>query len=280
MEFISSQPFEIIRMTEIYEGGEPETVECTPTNPCQNLYSVAKTFTMTAIGLLYDKGMLRLDVKICDIFADELPDKGVDERWYNSTIETALKHRLGLPGGFLDIDVHRSSEFTDDFLRYLFTYPLMYTPDTKEAYSDGAFYLLARIGEKKSGMTLDNFLWENLLRKLDFQEMAWSHCPKGHVIGATGLYMHSSDAAKLGLVYLEKGVYHGERVLSEEWTEMAVSRGYAFDWDEQHRIYYKGGMNGQRLIIAPEQKRVVVMQSYGGNSQVVAEWVRDYGNRP
>ncbi len=275
LNFIAGQPFEITRLSCVQGDGEIETAECNPANYCQNVYSVAKTFTMTALGLLYDRGELRLDEKICDIFAGEIPEK-TDPRWYKSTVETALKHSLGLPGGFLDIDVKKSSEFTNDFLEYMLTYPLEYEPGTQSKYSDGAFYLLARIGEKITGMSLDNFLWKEMLTELDFQEMAWSHCPRGHVIGATGLYLHSSDMVKLGMIYLNNGLYRGKRFLSEEWVKLAVENEYAWDWDSKHKIYYKGGMFGQKLIVVPKQNRVVAMQAADADSQVVAEWIRDY----
>ena len=128
-------------------------------------------------------------------------------------------------------------------------------------------------------MTLDNFLWRELLTKLDFQEMAGSHCPQGHAIGATGLYIHAADMVKLGLIYLDGGLYRGERMLSREWVDLAVTHGFALDWDAQHRFFHKGGMHGQILIVLPEQGRVVALQSFDGNSRVIAEWVRDYGDR-
>ncbi|MBQ8955006.1 MAG: beta-lactamase family protein [Clostridia bacterium] len=278
--FLDAQPFEIIRLSEVYRDGPIETLERTRASFCQNVYSVAKTFTMTAAGLLYDRGLLRLDERLCDILHDELPARGMDERWRGSTVEMALTHRLGLPGGFLDIDVNRSSDFTEDFLGYLLTYPLACEPGTEARYSDGAYYLLARAVEKKAGMPLDNFLWQTLLTRLDFQEMAWSHCPRGHVIGATGLYVHASDMVKLGMVYLDGGLYRGRRVLSREWTELAMARGFALDWDEQRRACHKGGMHGQALIILPEQRRVAALQSYGADSRLIAAWARDYGDRP
>lgn len=273
--YVKTLPFEIIRLTEIHNGVS-ETLEYREENPCQNTYSVAKTFTMTAVGLLYDKGLIRLDEKVCDILADDLPSSGMDERWRNCTVEWALTHSLGIPGGFLDIDTHKSSEFTQDFLSYMLTYPLAYEPGTESRYADGSYYLLSCIVEKKAGMPLDNFLWRELLCKLDFQEMAWSHCPKGHAIGATGLYIHSLDMAKLGLLYLQGGVYNGERLLSEEWVNLAVTKEFALEWDDTHTIYFKGGMCGQKLIIAPEQNRVVALQAYGANSNLIADFVKNY----
>ena len=273
--YVKTLPFEIIRLTEIHNGIS-ETLEYKEENPCQNTYSVAKTFTMTAVGLLYDKGLIRLDEKVCDILADDLPESGMDERWRNCTVEWALTHSLGIPGGFLDIDTHKSSEFTQDFLGYMLTYPLAYEPGTESRYADGSYYLLSCIVEKKAGLPLDNFLWRELLCRLDFQEMAWSHCPKGHAIGATGLYIHSQDMAKLGLLYLQGGVYNGERLLSEEWVNLAVTKEFALEWDGTRTIYFKGGMCGQKLIIAPEQNRVVAMQAYGANSNLIADFVKDY----
>lgn len=275
-EFIKLQPFDIIRASEIHNNGEIETLEYTPANPCQNTYSVAKLFTATAIGMLCDRGVLSVDEKVCDILSDFVPAQGMDERWRTCTVEMALTHRLGLPGGFLDIDTTPSEQFTEDFLHYLLTYPLAYTPDTESRYSDGAFYLLSRIVSAKTGEKLDDFLWKNLLWKLGFQEMAWSHCPKGYPMGATGLYIHSSDMAKIGALYLNNGTYNGERYLSEQWCRAAVEKEYAIDWDESRIVYYKGGMCGQKLIVHPAANRVVALQACGANSDTVAKWVANY----
>lgn len=274
-EFIAAQSLDITRVS-VYKDRMIETVECVPANPCQNCYSVAKTFTMTAIGLLYDKRMIRLDEKICDIFADELPKDGMDPRWYDCTVEMALKHRLGLPGGFLDIDCNPSATFGEDYLNYMFTYTLEYTPNTDSKYSDGAYYLLSRIVEKKTGMGTDNFLWKEMLYKLGFQEMAWSHCPMGHVMGATGLYIHTSDMVKLGAVYLNGGTYNGERLISEEWVKLATENEYSLNWDEDRKVYSKGGMRGQKLFVIPSKKLAGAIQSFEGNSDAVVNWIKNY----
>ncbi len=266
----------IIRISE-YKDGRIETVEFEETNFCRNVYSVAKTFAMTAIGILYDKGLVKVDEKICEILSDEIPENGMDERWKNATIENALTHKLGLPEGFLDIDCNKSSDFTDNYLDYLFRYPLECAPGEVYCYSDGAFYLISCIVEKITGICLDTFLWKELFLKLDFQEAAWSHCPKGHAMGGTGLYIHSSDMVKLGAVYLNNGIYNGKRILSEEWCRLAVEKGFALDWDdEEHILYQKGGMHGQSLMVIPSSGRAVAMQSFGGDTGIVKDFARKY----
>lgn len=266
----------VTRISE-YKDGKIETVEFEETNFCQNVYSVAKSFAMTGIGLLYDRGLVNVDDKICDILSDELPESGMDERWRDATVEDALTHKLGLPGGFLDIDCNRSTDFTDDYLDYMFRYPLNCAPGTEYCYTDGAFYLISCIVEKISGICLDNYLWKELFVKLDFQEAAWSHCPKGHAMGATGLYIHSSDMVKLGALYLNNGVYNGSRILSEEWCKLAVEKNYTLDWDDEtHTVYQKGGMLGQSLMVIPASGRAVAMQSYKGSPAFVRDFARYY----
>ena len=91
----------VYNITEIYNSKQ-ETVTITPANPCQNCYSVAKSFTVTAIGLVVDDGVLSTDEKIVDIFADELPEN-MDPRWENMTVHHVLKHSAGFSSGFMDI---------------------------------------------------------------------------------------------------------------------------------------------------------------------------------
>lgn len=279
MGFIEEKKYNVIRVSQVCGDGEIETAERIEASICQNTYSVAKTFTMTAIGLLVDRGLLRVDEKVCDILKDELPESGMDERWHISTVETALKHRLGLPDGFLDIDVTRSQEFTRDFLKYMLTYPLQYEPETEERYSDGAYYLLSRIAEKRAGMPIDDFLWKELLWDMEYRELAWSRCPMGHPMGATGLYIHSADMVKLGHLYINGGMYKGKRLLSEAWTRLAMEKGYAIDRSRDGKLYHKGGMYGQLLLMVPEQGRAIAVQAFGADGGAIAKWVGNYKER-
>ena len=272
--FLSDKPWNVIRAAEATGEDAIEVLEVAEANRCQDVYSVSKTFTMTAVGLLWDRGEIGLEEKIVDILRDELPESGMDERWDRATVEMALRHRLGLPGGFLDIDVTPVSEFGRDFLRHTLTYPLVYTPGEGEAYSDGAYYLLARIVEKKCGKKADDFLWEELLWTLGFQEMAWSRCPMGHPMGATGLYISAEDMVKLGFLYANGGLWRGERLLSRAWIDLAFEKEMGLDRDETGRSYAKGGMYGQTLIILPEEKRAAALQAYGADAGAFAAWVR------
>ena len=260
----------VYNISEIHNSKQ-ETVTITPANPCQNCYSVAKAFTVTAIGLAVDDGVLSTDERIIDIFADELPEN-MDPRWENMTVHHVLKHSAGFSGGFMDIDCVDANTFGDDYLGYLFKTPLTYCPGEGYAYSDAAFYLLSRVVTKKTGRLMDEYMWERVFYPLAFREMAWSKCPKGYPMGATGLYIYTEDMAKLGEVYVNGGLYNGKRILSEAWVNIVKSREYEFRKISDGKCYGKGGMRGQMLLFFPETKRVVAWHSYEGPD--LTSWIK------
>ncbi len=245
--------------------GKQETVQITPANPCQNSYSVAKIFTVTAIGLLVDDGLLNVNERIVDIFTDELPE-GMDEKWNEMTVHHALKHSCGFNGGYMDIDCCDANIFGDDYLDYMFKTKLNYVPGTDSTYSDAAFYLLSRVVTKKCGRKMDDLMWERVFYPLGYREMAWSKCPKGYPMGATGLYIYTEDMAKLGEVYLRGGIYNGKRIISENWVNTVITQGYEFHWEGDGKAYGKGGMRCQKLMVIPSQDRVLAWHSYEGAS--------------
>lgn len=249
-----------------YRDGKVEALDIQKSNPCQDLYSVAKAFVVTAIGMLCDRGLLRTDEIITDILGDECP-ADCEEVWRRTTVDMLLLHKVALPGGFLDIDCFDANEFGEDYLAYIMTYRSGFTGDIPEpVYTDAAFYLLSRIVEKRAGMGTDTFLWKNLFYPLGFREAAWSRCPMGHVMGATGLYLRAEDAVKLGGLYLSGGMWGEKRILSEEWVRTVLERGYEFGRMHGGKAYGKGGMRGQMLMIIPEKNRAAAYTGCGDHS--------------
>ncbi len=237
-------------------GSEAEMIEIQQSNACNNIYSVAKVFTVTAIGMLVDDGLLSTDEIVSSILADEMP-KNYDKRWDKTTVDMLLRHRIGFAGGALDIDCLDAAEFCEDYLEEVATMPWDIEPDTERRYTDGAFYVLSRIVAKRAGEPMQNFLWKRLFKQLDFKEVAWSCCPKGHAMGATGLYIRSDDMVKLGAVYLQNGVWKGKRIISESWVNTVLTKVYELSPVGDTGAYHKGGMRGQNLMVIPKQNRVV-----------------------
>ena len=249
-----------------YCDGKLEALQLVKTNPCQDIYSVAKAYVVTAIGMLVDRGLLSTEECVTEILKQECP-AGYQKIWDSITLEMLLLHKVPLPKNFLDIDVFDANDFGEDYLSHILNAPVDdRLPDFR--YTDAAYYLLSRIVENRAGMGTDNFLWKNLFLPTGCREAAWSHCPMGHVMGATGLYIRAEDVAKLGAVYLNDGVWEGKRILSKTWVDTVFEKGYELKPQAGGCSFGKGGMRGQMLTIVPSKKRVVAYLGCGDYSFV------------
>lgn len=249
-----------------YENGKVSTKALQKTNPCQNIYSVAKVYMVTAVGFLYDKELLSLDERLTDILRDELPDD-YNKVWDEITLDMLLTHRVPLREGFLDIDCLDANEFGEDYLSYVLKSPLRENYNLEEStYTDAAFYLVSRIVEKRAGMCTDTFLWKNLLYPTRCREAAFSKCPQGHVMGATGIYVRTDDLVKLGFIYVNGGMFEEKRILSEEFVNIVLSRHYELACLVDGIAYGKGGMRGQMLMVLPKAKKAVAWTGCADNA--------------
>lgn len=232
-----------------------------PANPCCNGYSVAKAFTVTAIGMLYDKGLLTPDSLLTDILSNHLPDN-IDPKWHKVTIHHLMKHKVGFGCGMLDIDCEDASLYpTIDYLQLVLKTNLKYDPGTVYQYTDASYYLLSRVIYELTKTNLSDVLRPILMDLMKFKEYSWSVCPKGYSIGATGLYLRTEDMVKLGILYLNKGMWKKTRVLSEEWVDMVISNEYEFS-SLGNGWYGKGGMRGQLLMFNMEKGKAIACHSY------------------
>lgn len=251
----------IYTIASIDESGKYER-RINPSNSCTNSYSIAKAFTVTAIGMLWDQNRLCVDDKVYDLFKYDFPEH-FDPSWKLVTIEHLMTHKAGFGRGFLDIDVENIADYpSSDFLQVVLSEPLPYIPGSYYQYTDAAFYLLSRIVTKISGEKLDDFLRPILFGKLGFQELAWSCCPDGYSMGATGLYIRTSDMVKLGWLYANGGNFNGQRIISEEWVNQVLERQYEFTKRNDNGTYTKGGMYGQMLCFSIQHHEAYAWHAY------------------
>ncbi len=264
--WLDQRPNHVHRIAEIHQGEDIAVMERLPATPCQNLYSVAKAYTVTAIGLLWDRGLLSLEETIPQALGRLCP-LTYNPLWDKCTVHQLLKHHVGLPQGCLDIDCLVAAQFGRDYLAYAMNHPLLPDHGTVRRYTDAAYYILSCIVENRAGLALDTFLWKELFFPLSFRDAAWSHCPMGHTMGATGLFLRIEDMIKLGAVYLNGGSWQGQRLLSPKWVQTVIENEYEFAQLDGGKAYGKGGMLGQMLMVIPSENRVVAWQAASGLGQ-------------
>lgn len=251
-------------------GKEPAYYASAYAHRCQNVYSVSKTFTAAAVGLAFDRGLLKPADRLTVLLAGEFSETDVlDKRWHEVTVDMLLRHRCGLDWGWLDIDCDPYASFGKDFLAACLGAKLIFDPDSDYAYSDGAYYLLSRAVSRVTGEKMNVFLWRELLAPLKFAEAAWTSCPDGYPMGGTGLYVSTRDLASFGTLYTAR---NDETLLSREWTELSAVRGYGFDRFSPDGICDKNGMYGQYLLIDRKSDTVFAYESFDGPSKEIAEW--------
>ena len=232
-----------------------------PANPTCNCYSVAKAFTVLAIGMLYDRGLIKLDDLLVNILSKYLPSN-IDSLWQQVTIHDVLSHKIGFDSGLLDIDCDDASLYeSSDYLKIVLNKKLTHKPGSVYQYTDAAYYLLSRVVCEVSGIELCDFLRPILMEKLKFKELAWSKCPYGYSMGATGLYIRTEDMVKLGILFLNKGMWYNEEIVSKEWIDIVIANRYEFT-HVKDGWYAKGGMRGQLLMFNFELGKSIACHSY------------------
>ena len=252
----------------LYDGRDFHRRELLAVSPCQNCYSVTKSFTATAVGIARDMGLLSVDDTLDKFFGGSWPAGG-DPKMKNVRVRHLLTHTTGIEKGSL-FEADRYDNGTDDWLKYCLLLPLKYEPGERYTYSNTNFYLLSRVISRVSGMRLDRFAYKNLFKRLSIKNFAWTCCPEGETQGGTGLYLPTADMAKLGALYLNKGVWEGARVLSEAWINEAtinqtasipgVKSGFGlFISDKGYRF---AGAYNQNVTIRPDLGIVVAAHGF------------------
>ena len=156
--------------------------------------------------------------------------------------------------------------------------------------------VLGALLEQATGMSFAAFVDQKLFQPLHITDYEWSYTPTKQVMTGGGLNIRPRDMAAYGNLYLHKGFWDGEPIVSEEWIDTSWQThatidgeqtfGYlwwrrSFDVNGQKfQSYYAAGNGGQTIWVFPDLDMVVVMTStaYGtryGNHQPV-QILQDY----
>ena len=253
-----------------------------PTEP-HALYSLSKSFASTAIGFAVQEGKMTLDQKIVDIFPEDVPEN-VDENLRKATIRDLLMMACGHKdepprahnvSAFYNLEGPKTTPDQPTWAQAFMRQPTPYEPGTHFKYNTVGTYMASAALEKITGENLCDYLTPRLFEPLHIAKPVWEKSPEGYTKGGTGLFLTTEDIAKFGQLYLQKGVWNGERLLSEEWVNEATSkqisngddsnnstRGYGYQfWRCENNSYRGDGMYAQLCIVMPDQNSVVAITS-------------------
>lgn len=288
IEQIKADGADVSSIVEMDENGDFVKKDLRSFPVAKYTFSVSKSYTAAAIGVLYDRNLLSDEDPVYPLFKD-LFAPSHDPKWETVRIKDLLQHRSGFAKPYLNYKDEDDSLFqTDDPLRLMFEIPLSGTIGETMVYVDPNYYLLSRIVELKTGMTLYEFVRREFFIPMHCTDHAWTCCPKGHTDGGSGLLIRTQDMAKLGVVYLNGGIYKGKRYLSEEWIKRSVATRYVDDLGEYGYAvlrkttacenYYFQGAYGQMVYIMPRTKRVIAYHSIGADNNKYIDLLREWEN--
>ena len=128
----------------------------------RNVYSATKSFTSCAVGFAVQEGLLSLDEKLTEAFAEDLP-KEVDENLKKATVRDLLTMCLGQKEGSL-MGEQRPLYAEDDWVKLSLSLPFVYEPGTHFVYNNVGPYLAGILVQRRSGCDLVSYLTPRLFK--------------------------------------------------------------------------------------------------------------------
>lgn len=246
-------------------------------------WSIAKSFTNAIVGILV--GQDRLDIRA----PAAVPEwRAADDPRRIITLDQLLRMSSGLDWveAYAErpvSDVNQMLLLQPDMGAYAAAKPLAVAPDTVWRYSSGTTNIISRLIRETIGNreAYWDFPRRELFRKLGMQSVVWDTDATGTFVGSSYLYATARDYARFGLLYLNDGIWQGERILPEGWvaysmtpTPAAPKGQYgAHFWLNKgphlravERLYprlptdafFARGYQGQFIAMIPSRKLVVV----------------------
>lgn len=245
------------------------------------LYSLSKSFTSTAAAFAVAEGSLSLDATVLSYFP-ELDNEITDRR----SRSMLVRHVAAMASGHLEDTVDRTLALDPvEPVRGFLLIPPDREPGSVFAYNQPCTYSLAAIIQRVTGQTLTQYLRTRLFDPLGIGQVGWQQHPDGRDIGYSGLHATTDAIARLGLLYLQRGVWNGARLLSEEWVAEATRlqiespnepnpdwrRGYGFQFWMARHGYRGDGAYGQFCVVLPEQDAVIATTAATENMQGILD---------
>ncbi|HEY6146281.1 MAG TPA: serine hydrolase [Thermoanaerobaculia bacterium] len=166
-----------------------------------------------------------------------------------------------------------------DSFRYAATRPLQWPPNTVGRYHNTDPVLinyLIRLAVEKRGEDYLAFPRRALFDRIGVRTMVMETDPYGNFLTQGYEFASARDWARLGNLYLQDGVWNGERILPEGWSKFVSTLAPAWEADKRpiygaffwlngdgglpvpKEAYSMQGAGGQWTIIVPSHDLVVV----------------------
>lgn len=243
-------------------------------------WSTAKSISSTLIGMLVDRGDLSLDAPLP--FDDWKPES---ESADDPRSDITLRHVLNMSSGLYPVDNEWCSVIGSCLSYFAGQSSAEGAVDRGLVRSPGAHWdyenydTLLGVRAMKSALGSQQAYLEfprrALFDKIGMRNTVPGVDRFGDFVFSSQVYTNARDLARLGLLYLNRGVWEGERLLSEEWVDFSRTPApataddgsfYGGQWwlvpddrsDVPPNAYSTAGHRGQFTIVVPSHDLVIV----------------------
>tara|TARA_B100001250_G_scaffold154625_2_gene132839 strand:+ start:1367 stop:2779 length:1413 start_codon:yes stop_codon:yes gene_type:complete len=253
-------------------------------------WSMTKSVTGMLIGILIDQGRLDLDGP-APIPQWQGTDKAAITPRQLLNMASGIENNENYKGLS---DVSQMLYLESDQLSFAAGQALVHEPGTVFDYSTPEANRLAAILRSVLGgqQAVYDFYQNELFHKLGIYTGFIEFDASGGMVGGAYGYLTTRDWAKLGLLYLNDGIWDGERVFTAHWMRFALAPSPAAGhygaqlwintdgerwYDLPEDIFYFMGHQGQRVIMVPSKDLVIVRtgvtEDYELQKQAISEFL-------
>lgn len=175
-------------------------------------YSMAKTIVGIAVGFLLLEERITLDTRVFKIFEKKLP-LTVNFKMYALTVRNLLTMQSGV--NFNEAGSVSSSNWISSFL----SSQISFEPGKGFNYNSMNTYMLSAIVREVTGEGLVEYLTPRLFDPLGIKRIFWEKSPDGVEKGGWGLFILPKDMLKLGVLFAQRGMWGGKRIVLPEWID-------------------------------------------------------------
>jgi CubicO group peptidase (beta-lactamase class C family) len=238
-------------------------------------WSMAKSFTNALVGIMVRDGKLELEKPV------GLPEWKDDER-SKITLSNLLQMESGLEwnedyGNRSDVTVMLHCE--KDMGDYASEQPYKYPAGTHWYYSSGTTNIVTNLIQSKFPTMQEYYAFaeKELFNKIGAPDAVFEVDASGTIVGSSYFYATARDYARFALLYMNDGVFNGNRILPEGWVKYSTaeapgSNGQygAFFWlnlgkkipSAPEDMYSCNGHNGQFIFMIPSKELAIVVLGY------------------
>ena len=258
-------------------------------------WSTAKSVAVTLIGMLVDEGRMTLDEPLG---FDWLPRAASPKTDPRNAI--TLRHVLNMSSGLYTVDNRGMEYATGSGLAYWAgassvngarNRGLIREPGTSWDYENydtilAVYAMKLALGDAQTYLEYPR---KALLDRIGMRNTLLSVDRFGDFVLSSQVYTTARDLARFGMLYLQNGMWHGERLLSQKWIEFVrtpapstADRGnfYGGQWwlvpddrtDVPSEAYSTAGNRGQFVIVVPSHDVVIVRRGLDYGRQGFDRW--------